>query len=168
MEKTYFINRFLLIFCILGFLLPGFWLGAQTSTQTQNYSLDTPKEWKKYHNVHGFNYVTLNDQGDMVIAVTTGPANVTLDQFFQKGLERLQKNVRHFSLVETGKQKLNGTDSQWVIYKGLINNQPAEFLQFFVINKDLAYLITFQVPEGKFDGMKDALFKIAGTFKILE
>lgn len=154
---------FVLSLILIVLLFPLYTLSAN-----QTYSIDTPKDWKRYHNAQGFNYVTTNSKGDSVIAVTTGPASVSLDQFFDQGVKILEKTVQGYQLIETGKANLNGVDSLWIIHKGIIQKQLMVFIQFFVIHKDLAYLITIQVPESQFAADREQLFKIANTFKILE
>jgi hypothetical protein len=135
------------------------------NTSKTDYSMNFPTGWKVYQNREGFDLVGMGP-GGIIVGIKEGPASVNVDQFFDAGVKLIPQTIQDFSVVDQGKATIDGKDARWIIYRGKLVGRDAEVLQYFIINKNRAYIIFATTDPNNFSTVKDSLFNlVSSSFK---
>jgi len=87
----------------------------------------------------------------------------TLDQFVDQSIERLAEGV-NFKLLDQGRQRINGNDAHWLLYKtGRFNRK---LLTYIFVSGDRGFLVTAGADEKDFGRLEPIYRRISGSFYI--
>lgn len=93
-------------------------------------------------------------------------ASVTLDEYDQAGEANLKQQFPDYKAVSLTKVSVDGKPAYKRIYTATIAGRVLQLQQVYLIERDVAYLITCGAPQESFAANQAVFDQISGTFKI--
>jgi hypothetical protein len=93
-------------------------------------------------------------------------ASVTLDEYDQAGETNLKQQFPDYKAVSLTKVSVDGKPAYKRVYTATIAGRLLQLQQVYLIEKDVAYLITCGAPQENFAANSPVFDQISGTFKI--
>lgn len=93
-------------------------------------------------------------------------ASVTLDEYDQAGEANLKQQFPDYKAVSLTKVTVDGKPAYKRIYTATIAGRLLQLQQVYLIERDVAYLITCGAPQESFAASMAVFDQISGTFKI--
>ena len=92
--------------------------------------------------------------------------NVTLDQFVDVTKEQIKTMITNSNLVESKRHSENGKTFHKIIYTGDQGVMKFKFQQYYWIQNEKAYILTFTCEAGQFDVYRETGEKIMNSFRL--
>lgn len=147
----------------------------KTLTEAE-YSIEYPQEWTI--NTSGqlgtefMIFSPLDSKDDkfmenvnLIIQILNG-MNINLDKYTEISLGQIKTMITNSDIIENKRIKIDGKDCQKIIYSGNQGTYKLMFEQYYWVENEKAYVLTFTTEIDKFDNYKDTGEKILNTFKI--
>jgi len=93
-------------------------------------------------------------------------ASVTLDEYDQAGEANLKQQFPDYKSVSLTKVSVDGKPAYKRVYTATIAGRVLQLQQVYLIERDVAYLITCGAPQESFAANAAVFDQISGTFKI--
>ena len=93
-------------------------------------------------------------------------ATVTLDEYDQAGETNLKQQFTDYKAVSLTKVTVDGKPAYKRVYTATIAGRVLQLQQVYLIERDVAYLITCGAPQETFGANMAVFDQISGTFKI--
>ena len=93
-------------------------------------------------------------------------ATVTLDEYDQAGETNLKQQFPDYKAVSLTKVTVDGKPAYKRVYTATIAGRVLQLQQVYLIERDVAYLITCGAPQETFAANMPVFDQISGTFKI--
>ncbi len=157
-------NKFMLF---LAFIILGLTALPSVATAADRFSIQVPRDWKVKSNAEGLNLAATSPDQKVILTVNISTSDVSLQEFFQGGLDILEKTVKGYSKIETGETHLDGVPANWVIHSAVMADGIMVNWEFFLIKDNYAYLITVSSPAEDFAANRENILKLVNTFKFV-
>ena len=93
-------------------------------------------------------------------------SSVTLDEYDQAGEANLKQQFPDYKAISLTKVSVDGKPAYKRVYTATIAGRLLQLQQVYLIERDVAYLITCGAPQESFDANMAVFDQISGTFKI--
>lgn len=180
MKKTWFAYLFIgMLFNCAG---PAY--SQQTSTEVaketfekfvnkeKGYEIEYPKSWTK-REAPNFDLVLVAEQkGSERITATMNLISeyvgktITLDNFYNENVPTISKELKNAKIQDQGEETINNVRTKWIRYSHEMSDIQFEVLQYFVVDKGFAYLLTFSALADEFKKYENEFKQIAKTFHL--
>lgn len=145
------------------------------TNKDKQYSLDYPSQWQRKE-VPAIDFVLFAPpkgtdtqvHASMNVIAEKVDAPVTLAQFYNESVGNISTELKEVKIESNGESNLNGTPSKWINYSHSMQGISFRVLQYFIVNGDRVYLLTFSALSDDFATYKPEFDKIANSFKILK
>ena len=143
--------------------------------EENNYSLQYPDSWDLDKSGQmGMSFMVLSQQVtpndgfrenvNLLIQNLTG-LNITLDKFVEISQEQIKTMMTNGNLLESKRVKANGKTLHKVIYTGEHGVLKFKFKQFYWVENERAYILTFTCEASQFDLYSETGEKIMNSFR---
>lgn len=150
---------------------------GKTETYTnkeKGYTIELPADWTKQEGFMGLDVISLSpaesdqDKFRENASVLSGKldAPITLDEFYTENLKNLQKSLIDFKLESSGDITIDGQKAKWLVYTHKQGNFVSKVVQYFIMVKDRAYLITAGAEPSAYDKFKPTFDAIVKSFHL--
>ena len=95
-------------------------------------------------------------------------ATVTLDEYDQAGEANLKQQFPDYKSVSLTKVTIDGKPAYKRVYTATIAGRVLQLQQVYLIERDVAYVISCGAPQESFAGNATIFDQISGTFKIAQ
>jgi hypothetical protein len=93
--------------------------------------------------------------------------NMKLEQYTRIIIDGLKKDTPDFRLIESKIIDIDNHPASSITYSGKYNDYHVEYTSFFLIRKEILYVMNFNAIEERFAGYLDILQKIISSFQFL-
>lgn len=137
------------------------------------YSISYPKEWQKKEvprldltliapkEPHAKMHASMN-----IISEKVGPT-VTLDEFYTESIKQLQKELKDVQVVNSGDRTFGAVKGKWVDYTHTMGDIKLRVAQYFALDHETVFLITFSSIDTDFDDYKAEFDAIIASFHLV-
>jgi len=140
----------------------------------KNYAIDYPAQWLK-KDLPKLDLVLFappkepNAQplASMNIVAEKIDTPVTLEIFYKESIDNLSSALKDVSVIKSGETKFQNVASKWVQYSHEMQGMKFEVLQYFIVNGDMIYLITFSSTAENYAEYRPLFELIASSFRLL-
>jgi hypothetical protein len=91
--------------------------------------------------------------------------NINLDKFVEISQEQIKTMITNGKLLESRRLNANGKTFHKIIYTGEQGILKFKFMQYYWVEHERAYILTFTSEAGQFDLYRDTGEKILNSFR---
>ena len=136
----------------------------------KGYQISLPSAWdRKQNESEGIDIFSVNlTTGQSASVIVSDKIDIqNLNKFVDESLEELKASTEQFTLIDRGTTKLDGQDSEWILYTGALSHNRGKILQYLVSSNHRLYILTFGSLEEDFDISRPMFDEIVQSFKFV-
>ncbi len=150
--------------------------GAQMNRGTGTFSISAPDGWSRVDTVdHGIEVTFIssapeNDNDDFlenVNVVTEDARDYKLDEYFERSIELLERDLPGFFKMAPEDRVVNGLTAKQIKYSCLVDSRPLSMQAVFFVKNKIAYIITCTAKKGESLRWEGFFDDIVSSFKII-
>lgn len=139
----------------------------------KGFTVTIPEGWEVKHNYQGTDLMVLSPTGvtdefrenfNVIIAADAG--NMSLGEYYSQSLDYFRTSAPNFELLGEGKDKIDGQDTQWFDYKFDYSGNTVYGRQYYVLQNDKAFVITYSGTQATGDQHKDQFLTALKNVKL--
>lgn len=137
----------------------------------KGYQISLPSAWdRKQNEGEGIDIFSVNlKTGQSVSVIVSDKIDIqNLNQFVDDSLKELKVFTEEFHLIDRGTAKLDGKDSEWILYTGALSQNRGKILQYLISSNQRLYILTFGSLEEDFDISRPIFDEIAQSFRFVD
>jgi hypothetical protein len=150
------------------------WLKGHYVNKEHNYQIDYPVQWEKRQSppldlilFAPLKPGALHSNATMNLISQNIGSGVTLDQVYEQSIKNLTSELKDVQIQTSGEAKLNGIPSKWVRYTHAMKGMKFTVLQYFILQGENVYLMTFSTPTDQYEAYRSDFENIASSFRSL-
>jgi hypothetical protein len=134
--------------------------------QEDYYTINLPQDWQVESDKAAGSYLLHFADGSGKVRLMDVPDNSTLELYILSEIEPgLVKTLTDYKRTDFAKSNVNSAESYQLIYTSNINGVIYQTINAYIAGQDLAMLITFSVPQTRFETNKPLFSAIINSFQ---
>ncbi|HEX3009171.1 MAG TPA: PsbP-related protein [Bacteroidales bacterium] len=94
--------------------------------------------------------------------------NMNMDKYVQKSQDQIKSMFKNENIISSERLRINGVEYHRIRYKGVCRGYDLEFLQYYRIKGDKAYVLTLTCETIHFQKFIKTVEKMMSSFKLQE
>ncbi len=147
--------------------------------EVDNYKIEYPSNWylsqKGEMGTKFFLFTKLESKTDafseninLIVQDLSSYNNINLDKYTEISEKQIGDMISNSKIIESNRIKREGLEFHKIIYTGIQGKLTLKFLQYYFVNKEKAYVLTFSAEKNTFSKYIETAEKILNSFKITD
>jgi hypothetical protein len=141
----------------------------------KDFSIDFPEGWVYKDNVQGVDVIGLSPrkefkdgyQDNICVTIEELSHKVSLNDYTAMSILNLNKSLKEFKQLKTGKININGNETDWIIYTFHGGNMNIKVMLFLMVTETKAFVISCSAEEKDFDQYQKEFEQSSKSFRII-
>ncbi len=146
---------------------------ARYYNEEKKFSIRIPDKWERLQDTKGTDIIAVsplegfedNFRENFNILVENLRIDMTLDDYYERGIPVFQQYTKEFTQYEKGYGKIDGEKCRWDVVSHQMGPLKIKVLIYTMIHERKGYLITFSAADEKFEQVRPLFKQTAESFR---
>jgi hypothetical protein len=168
--------QFFLLFCIFMVITEGCGLPKAKGryvSERYRYSIEFPEGWEMIVEDGGSSVIAISppendfDSFDEALSVLVfeGIGNVSLEDFYEDGVEVYHESYENFSIVDEGTIQIDNHNAMWIVFSYDLPDIAVRVLEYSLVKDGKGYVITADAEDTKYERYIDIFERASEGFR---